>query len=270
MNVFAEMIHAVYDFKGYGRFLKNGKAKTFLYGLLLSLICAFVSLILPVAVVMPDGGTEQLIREEVPDFSLEDGKLWFAKPVEYSQYDSVQGGVYILINTDRPVTQEISDIDLVAFEKAVVMDEENILLKTNGEIVRASYSDFDLGSWDRDTLFTELLPLIRAALWGISVLMVLFSVIGFFAGALFTAVIGVVIRAVWKCSLDFGDLFKLAVHARTVPMLIKMVLAWFPVWIPFYLVVNFGISAVYMWRAILYLGKEQREQREKDSWMGEF
>lgn len=258
MNIFTEMVRSVCDIKSYPRFLENGKWKTFFYGLLLSLFYIFVSFVLPTAAsVTASGGIEKVLEESVPEFTLEDGKLWVAEPVEYTMYDSVQGGIYIKIDTENAVAGEISEVDLVAFERAVVMDADHVLLKTNGEIIRTSYEDLFLGDWNRETLFAELLPFARLLLAGILAAVILAAVFGFFTGAFFAAVLGGVIGSVWKYRLDFGDLFKLAVHARTVPILVKAVLAWFPVFVPFPTVLNFGISAVYMWRVIGYMRRKQ-------------
>lgn len=270
MNIFTEMVHSVCDPKGYAAFLENRKRKTFLYGLVLSLIYILLSFVLPTAAsVAASGGIESLLVESVPEFTLEDGKLWVAKPVEYTLYDNLQGGIYIRIDTENAITQEISEVDLVAFEKAVAMDADHVLLKTNGEIVRASYDDFLLGDWNRETLFAEILPFARLLMTAVSAAVILSAVIGFFAGAFFAAVLGTMIGSVLKYRLDFSDLFKLAVHARTVPILIKTVLAWSPVWIPFSFVLNFGISAVYMWKAIAYMKRNHQKPEEQSFWTGD-
>lgn len=263
MNVFKEIAHSVYDIKGYVKFLENGKWKTFLYGLLLSLFYILASFVLPTAAgVMSSGGIENLLKESVPEFTLKDGKLWVAEPVEYTLYDNVQGGISVRIDTDHAITGEISEVDLVAFEKAIVMDADHILLKTNGEIMQASYNDLSLGDWNRETLFAELLPFARLLMAAVSAAVILSAVLGFFAGALFAAALGSVLGSVLKYRLDSASLLKLAVHARTVPILIKVLLSLSPVWVPFPFVLNFGISAVYMWKAIGHIKLNHQEPEE--------
>lgn len=260
MNVLAEMVHAVYDMKAYAGFVKNGKWKTFFYGLLLSVFYVLVSFALPTAVsVAYAGGIESLLEKTVPDFTLENGRLQVAEPVEYTMYDALQGGVYIKVDTEHAITGETEDIDLVAFEKAVVMDAEHVLVKANGEIIRTSYGDLSLGDWDKENLFAELLPFARILLGAVMGTVALCAVFGFFAGAVFAAALGAVIGSILKYRLDFSGLFKMAVHARTLPILMKALLSWCPVWIPFPFVVNFGISAVYLWRAIAYMKQNAQE-----------
>lgn len=270
MNIFAELIHSVYDFHGYAAFLENRKFKTFLYGLLLGLLYVLIAVVGPLAaVILPAGGMERLMKDVVPDFALEDGRFWMEEPVEYSQYAGYQGGIYVKIDTDHPITDEISNVDLLVFDKALIMDADNAIIKSEGEVIRTSFANLDFGNWTREEVLTELLPLMQMIMWMVVAVMILFCVIGFFLGALFTAGMGAIISSIMKYSLSFGDLFKLAVHARTVPLLIMMVLAWIPVYVPFPFLVNFGISGVYMWKAILCMKRTQQEERQDTYWTGE-
>lgn len=270
MNIFAELIHSVYDFQGYAAFLENKKFRTFIYGLFLGLLYVLIAVVGPLAaVILPYGGTERLLKETVPDFALEDGRFWMEEPVEYSQYADYQGGIYVKIDTDTPVTEKISNVDLLVFDKALVIDADNMVIKSEGEVIRTSFADLDLGNWTREEVLTELLPFIRVMMWAVVALLLLYSVIGFFLGALFAAGIGAIISSVMKYSLSFGDLYKLAVHARTVPLLIMIVLAWLPLYVPFPFLVNFGISAVYLWKVILCMKKKQQEERQNTYWTGE-
>ena len=73
MNIFAEMIHAVYDFKSYIKFKENRPWKVFFYGLILSAVCVLVTTVLPVASVMGFAGNAgEVIGDVLPDFSLSD------------------------------------------------------------------------------------------------------------------------------------------------------------------------------------------------------
>lgn len=74
MNIFAELIHAVYDFKSYPVFRRNKGGKAFLYGLLLSVFYLLLSMLLPMLVTLVSfGGFGNVVRQSIPDFRLEDG-----------------------------------------------------------------------------------------------------------------------------------------------------------------------------------------------------
>lgn len=272
MNIFAELIHSVYDFKSYTSYVKNRGLKTFLYGMLVALIYILLAEVAPMAVLMaPTGGLDSLIRESMPEFTLEDGVLWVADPVEYKQYDDFQGGLYLKIDTEDDAVEEISAVDLLPYEKAIVMGSRGMIMKTNGEVIQATYAELDLGDWDKERVITELVPMISMIVWFVVIVVILFIPAGFFLGALIAALLGLIVNAILKGNLSFGELFKLAVHARTTPMLLKIVLAWIPIAIPYFFIINFGISVFYMWKAIQCIKSEEEQSMSAQPpyWTGE-
>ena len=88
MNIFAELVHSVYDFKSYPGYRKNRGGKAFLYGLLLSVVYLLAAVLLPAVITVAGfGGFGGMAREAIPNFKLEDGRLWVEEPVEIQQYD---------------------------------------------------------------------------------------------------------------------------------------------------------------------------------------
>ena len=97
MNIFKEMLLSIYDFKSYGGFLRNRKGKVFCFGLLLMLLYFILTWILPFARFHSiTGGFVRLVREYVPDFKLENGRLWLEESFEYDYM-----GTYIYIDTNE-------------------------------------------------------------------------------------------------------------------------------------------------------------------------
>ncbi|MDE6896504.1 MAG: DUF1189 domain-containing protein, partial [Lachnospiraceae bacterium] len=174
MNIFAELVHSVYDFKSYPGYRKNRGGKAFLYGLLLSVVYLLAAVLLPAVITVAGfGGFGGMAREAIPNFKLEDGRLWVEEPVEIQQYDSYQGGICFRVDTDHPITEEITDVDLLAFDQVLVLDAENGIVKAEGgSVIRFSYSDFDLGEWDRESFLQELVPLIPVVIWVMVIIMV--------------------------------------------------------------------------------------------------
>lgn len=259
VNIFAEMIHSIYDIKSYAGFQKNSGLKTVLYGVVLDVIVIFFTLFLPlILLLVPVGGIEGFGRESVPEFTLEDGEFWIEEPLEYKQYNPGQGSVLIKADTDSPITEEITKVDLLAYDQAIVMDAHHVLLKLNGSgATRFTYGELDLGDWDRDRLFREAMPYIRVLFWGLVIILLWIMLIAFFGGALVVAWIGKLMASMQSRDVTFGSLYKMAIHSRTTPLLIKMIYMWIPVTIPFFLLINVGISCVYMWRAIAVTTQEE-------------
>jgi len=270
VNIFAELVHSVYDFKSYPGFRKNNGGKAFLYGLLLTLIYFVVSMVLPVmATLFGSGGFGNIAREAIPDFRLEDGVLWVEESFDIQQYDTYQGGICLKVDTSRPLTEEITDVDLLAFDRALIMDAEHMIVKADGgAVIRVSYDEMDLGDWDRDSFLNELMPLVPVVLWISLIVILCFGLLGFFLGALVVAVMGTIMSALMGCRLRFGELYKLAIYTRTPALLVEAVYAWLPFTIPFFYIINYGISAVFLWKALKQI-KEQEMEPPAPSWTGE-
>lgn len=270
VNIFAELVHSVYDFKSYPGYRKNKGGKVFLYGLLLSTLFFLISVLLPViTTIVGFGGFVNMVREAIPNFELEDGRLWVEEPVEIQQYDSYQGGICFRVDTENPITEEITDVDLLAFDQVLVLDAEHGIVKAEGgSVIRFSYRDFDIGNWDRESFLKEMVPVIPIILWVGLIIIVCSGFFGFFAGAFVTAVIGSIQSAVMGCRLKFGDLYKLAIYARTPAMVVKTVYSWIPLVIPYFYIINFGISAFYMWKALQHI-REENQNPMQSYWTGE-
>lgn len=270
MNLFAELLHAVYDFKSYPVFRRNKGGRAFLYGLLLSALYFILSMILPIAVtILTFGGFGNIAKEIVPDFRLEDGRLWVDGTFDIQEYDTQYGGIYLRVDTDRAVTEEITDVDLLAFDRVLVMDAEHMIVKAEGSsVIRVSYEELELGDWNRETLLAEFLPLIPVFVWLVTVFILCAGLLGFFGGALVVAVIGTILSAVMGCGLRFGELYKLAIYARTPALAVECVYSWVPFTIPFFYVVDYGISAFYMWKGLQKI-KEEALEPPQTHWNGE-
>lgn len=252
MNIFAEMIYSVYDLKSYARFQKDSWPKTLLYGAVLGVIVIFFTMFLPlILLLVPTGGIEEYGRQTIPEFVLEDGEFWIEEPLEYKQYNPGQGSVLVKADTDSPITDEITNVDLLAYDQAIVMDAHHVILKLPGKgSAKFSYEELDLGNWDRDRLFREAMPYIKVLFWGVCIILFWLLLASFFGGALLVAWIGKLMASMQSREITFGSLYKMAVHARTMPLLLKMIYMWIPITIPFFFLINIGLSCVYMWKAI--------------------
>lgn len=193
------------------------------------------------SVMLAEGGVRETVESALPDFELKDGTLWVEQTIQYSDYN-----VCLWIDTETMAAEEVQEIDLLAFDKALVMGKEHMLLKTDGEVVRSTYEELGLGNWDREKFLDAYLPYIEMGFWGFLLLGIWSIGLSFFAGVLILAMIGSFLASVMGCRLPFGDLMRLAVHAKTLPTILKGALAYVPVVIPFFTLISLGISIWYM------------------------
>lgn len=259
MNIFAELIHSIYDFKSYKGFQENSWPKTLLYGVLLGTIVIFVTLFLPLLMLLvPAGGMEGLAREYVPEFVLEGDEFWIEEPVEYTQYSPGQGNILVKADSDRPITEEMTRVDLLAYDQALVIDAHHVLLKLQGQVRTFTYSEIGIGDWTKERLIKEAMPYIKVIFWGVDLILWWVLLLAFFGGALMIAWIGKLMVSMQGKEISFGSLYKIAIYTRTAPLLLKMIYMWIPVTIPFFVLINMGISCFYMWKAIEVADEDEK------------
>lgn len=253
MNIFKEMALSVYSFKSYKEFLKNKKGKVFGFGLMLVLIYFAVTTIIPFAVrEVRNGGLAKQIEENVPDFELEDGVLWVGDVIEYDA-----GNSYICIDTDpESYFYDAAEMEyyLSDYTTAILMDSEKMIAKSNGEVMGVYFSDMDFEFSKEDLL--GWVPFAYAVLIVAYILIYIWEAALFFFGVLFVALLGMIVASCMKYQLTFGQLYLLGVYSRTLPLIIKAALSFIPVGIPFFVIINFGLSLLIIGCAIQKM-KEQ-------------
>ena len=101
----------------------------------------------------------------------------------------------------------------------------------------------------------------------IYVIIVIFMIIAyifmtglFFFGVLFVALIGMIVASCMKYQLTFGQLYLLGVYSRVLPLAIKAAVSFLPFNIPYFWVINFGLSIFILVRAIQHLKESMLQQ----------
>ena len=241
MNIFKEMALSIYSYKSYRNFLNNKKFKVFGFGVILMLIYFIISVGVPaVDLLLVDGGLAGAIKEGVPDFELRNGTLWVDDTFIYDH-----GNSYIEIDTDPEYVfysaYEMQDF-LYGYSDVLLIDSEKIIVKNKGQIQELYFMDFDF-DFNKDDLM-RWMPYIYLIILICLAVAFLWMTAWFFFGVLFVALISMIVASCMKCKLTFGQLYLLGVYSRTLPLLIKAVVSLFPFGIPFFFVINFGLSVL--------------------------
>lgn len=254
MNIFAELWHSITSIKSYAGFVKQSRKRTFFYGLLVTTVYVMITTVVPMAVAWgPAGNIQAIVEMFIPDFKLEDGRLWVEKTIQIKQYDDYLGGIYVDIDTSREAASAVTDVDLLMFDHVLIADAEHLVTRYDGRIIRMTFKEMEIGDWTRATLLKQLFPYIKQALLYALVFLLLIEYAGFYLGAWFVACFGAIMGAILKYKISFREQYNLAVHARTPAIALKCICAWVPLLIPFFYTVNFGLSGIYVWRALLYM-----------------
>lgn len=259
MNVFKEMALSIFSFESYGKFLKNRKGKVFGFGVLLMLIYFLITVLWPP---LPYSALSYFFKEAVPEFELKDGTLWVADTLEIDDDDT-----YICIDTDPDfVFYDADDTEMIqslrGYRTALLMDSEKLIVKSNGEIQGAYFSQLDL-EFDKEALM-EFVPWMYTIYVVAMLLAYIWITALFFFGVLFVALLGMIIASCMKKQLTFGQIYLMGVYSRTLPLLIKAVVSFLPFNIPFFWVINFGLSLFILAMAMRKLEEQKPTVQSQD------
>lgn len=265
MNIFKEGYHALWDFKCYQKFLNNRKGKVFLYGVVFSLVLFLISIVIPlVKFQVKTGGLGNMLESNVPNFEISEGVLDMEAPIHYEA-----PGMYVDIDTaaDQPLydfydsaIQEIMDKN----ESVLIADYEKLYVKNQGQVTQISFNEmFGNKVYNRDSL-KSFIPMINGIIAVAVMFIGLFGIAGFFLGALFISVVGLIINSAMKTNLGFGKLFLLSVYVRTMPLLLKALLGLVRISIPFMWLICFIISEVYLYLVLSKIRQAQSEPLEAE------
>lgn len=261
MNVFSEMIAAIAKPHVYPEFLKNKQRKVFGYGMLLVTIFFLLSVAVPYGrFQLNTGGFKQIIREVIPDFNLAGGKLWIER-----DFMIAEGDVYLEVNTDSQIDNYSYFNDYLDYYYGTVLliDQEQIIAKSAGETTVINFADMS------DIIFTRedivaLVPWLNAIVVISIILIYIFQAIGFFFGVLLLSLAGLIINASIQSNLTYGQIYMMAIYARTTPLLLKGILKLFNIWIPFFWILNAGITIVYLVLACQNIKRLQAEPEKTE------
>lgn len=257
MNVFKEMAISVYSFKSYKEFLQNRKSKVFGFAVLLMLIYFIITILAPFMVSqLGSENIKEVFEEGIPDFELSDGYLWVDDVIELEQ-----GGTYIYIDTDPQYffySAEEMEPYLYEYSTVILMDSEKMIGKSNGQVEELYFSDMDF-EFDKEDVMGWI-PFIYIGIAAVMVLMFIWMTALFFFGVLFVALLGMIVSSCMKYQLTFGQLYLLGVYSRTLPLIIKAAVSFLPFNVPFFFVINFGLSLLIIGCAIQKM-KEQQLQK---------
>lgn len=259
MNVFSEVFYSCAGVKKYPEFLKNRMGKVFLYVALVALLFTVLSQVRTVPNTMDfvEETKEQLM--EIPDFQFKNGRLqmddmFYYEEDAYLVMADSESGSYI---NDYYTSEWYTT--LAYYDTAIIMDETTILLKSDGEIEIYDYpTDFE---FERDELY-GMVDYIYIFVAIYIIFAYIFTLIGYFFTALLVALVGMIICSFMNRKLTFGQLYLLALYAKTLPYLLKGVLKLVDVEFFGYSVISFAVACVYLGMALRHMDVLEEEQKQ--------
>lgn len=209
--------------KEYGKLIKLGTGRVVFYLLILTLLVSVIQYVIPVlSAVAAIGGMKEIIMNDMPEFSLENGKFSFSEKIEQSDE---QSGIYIIVNTDvKEYTKE--DIPAHTIE-AIMVSESNILVYNSvvglgGMTEETRFSDFKELTMDNEKL-ADMSGLIYAGMVFIFVFIWLFVLVKYLFVSLFYSVVILFLIRGMMTDASFGKTYKVALFARSIGAVVMAV-----------------------------------------------
>ncbi|MBK1813431.1 DUF1189 domain-containing protein [Clostridium sp. YIM B02505] len=243
-NFFKKFLKAIVDVKYYINFNRETLGRAFLYLLIMSILLGGINSIKTVYSVTKaiSSAVSELNNNDI-DFRLEDGVMNISSsPFTYKDNDTL-----IIVDTtknasefDKSIIKDKSPNMMYVFKDKFIMNQQN------GQNQDVKYSDFGAITVTKE----GVINFIGTLKW-LSILLVPLFMIGMFIGHMFSAlvvaVIGILINIVIKAKVEFGNLYKLAIYALTLPTVIDIVRGAFSLQVPHF-------YKIYILVALIYIG----------------
>lgn len=258
MKFFYQVKDSVIDFGFYKNIKNNRFGKSFLYLLLLFLIIySFLTVrnFLWMQSVMQQ--TALNLSVSIPDFEFRDGKFSFEGEMPY--YISSSTDELIVIDTTGSVNPSVIDGAM----SGILITEDKVYMKNNIQSQQFNLQDFKEIEFNKQDLI-DLLPRV-SWLMLIAMMAVFVFALGWkLLNAVFLAIIGIIINSVYKTDLKFNHLLNFSIYALTLPMLIKLAVDMSGYVVPFFFVIYWAVSIVYLSLAIKAYSESGNQMDKED------
>lgn len=252
IRIITDIWYAITSPESYRDFMNYKKRYLFLHVLILVLVSGIITLGVPAAQFMAEGGFERLLEEEIPEFtaSSEDG-FWIEEPIEIDEYN-------FLIKADSDVVREdITDLDgqYGSYEYVIMVDKEQIYLSVPGlQEITARFDEMSGFSFTKADIL-EMTPVMYMSVIWAFVLILLVDYGYYFLTALVISLGAGVIASFMRIRLSNQKLFKMSVYAGTLSYVLTFVQAIVGKYIPNFEFFSYIITLGYLYFAL----KEYKE-----------
>lgn len=253
MNFRNQFMGSVFKTEYYSAFIKQSTGKAVLYVVLLIFI-ASLSFGIKLSVAWNDGVNtiRTQIQTKSPDFIFTGGELAVKAPMPYVIHDTKE--IVIVVDTSGKTNEQV----LNGREKGLFIGKNKVIDKMSQVETRT----YDL-SKIKDITFTkadvvQVIPLLK---WFNIILVIslfIFGIISNLFAALIVASCGWIVSKMMSYKIIFADLYKISIHALTLPLVLEMIKDLSGAKISFFGLAFYIISIGYVVKVLLSLKKQRK------------
>lgn len=199
---------AISKIKEYPKLVKQKTGRAVNYAFLMTLLLTFIAYLIPlIGFHISIGSYEELFRERIPAFVLENGEMKMDGKVDINM-----GGIRMLVDSEveQYTKNDLEEEPLLQ----MLIGKKNVIFSEFGEVFEIKFNAFSNIKATNETL-VGLTPILYTA-EAISIFMML--VMQFFRyliGACGYALLGLSMASMRKVSLSFSELFKIGIYGKT-------------------------------------------------------
>lgn len=193
----------------YPPYLSLSTGKVVGYFFFLNAIVTLLAVIVPmIGYIVGMGGIGQYLRDNVPEFSLQNGVLAIEETVEYETTD-------LRITIDSKVENYTKDDLNTKRFMELLAGKNNAIINNGGMVSEITYKDYPFLSMDKEGLIQNT-PVFYLLLVFLFVVAYFGQAIYIISTILLLALVGLMSNSMYQFDLRFGQLMKLAVYATTI------------------------------------------------------
>ena len=205
--------------------LKLQSKKVVGYFFCLILLLTIIQCVIPmVGAVAGMGGFRNIIMEQVPDFELKDGTLFFD---ERFKLDDEESGIYVLIDTNEETFTKEDAVVNTTFVESILVSRTNVIVSNMvagmGTMSQElKLSDFGNLHITNETL-ADLAPLYYMMMFFMYILALVLMGMKYMLSALLYAVFMLFLTKMMMLDVTFGEVYKVAMYANTMGSIVEAV-----------------------------------------------
>lgn len=279
LNFWKKIYHSVFKVENYSEYLIEKKSSAIKYLLLLIFVVTIIVSIFETVIFakMLNKGYKYFANE-LPNFEYKDEKLKFSEEVK--AYDE-EYKFYFIVNTDENITQE----KIKEYKNEIYNTSNGVLVLNNKAIYVIPGTEIE---YEIKDIFSQLglseninnkqelidkynengsMPFIITYFIVCLLQMYIINLITIFMDVIVLAIFGIIAAAICGMKVKFAQMFNIAVHAITLPVIITgtytIILELTGFVIKYYNIMYLLISYVYIVAAILMIKSDLIKQKEE-------
>lgn len=254
MNLIEQLGNSIWNFRSYHSLSRTRGGKSFLYIFLLFLLVYLISGVYNgVQVTSTIDFLQNTITDKVPDFSLSNGRFYFAgeMPFRIENEDFL-----FVIDTTGQTTKD----DFKNAINGMLITEDELVVTQMGKTEITPFSVMAPLEISKNQV-VQFLPALKALIIIAFSVWFLFAFAGKLFGILLLSLAAMIATAIFQKKLTFLNQWNIAIYASTLPMLIKLVntLLGSPI-SGFMFFIYWGLAITYVFLGIYYIPQNHQSE----------